>query len=238
VTLDITTMTPVEVDTVLAHWYERDFDLRTWKMRSEVYRTEQRNLDRYSGVRAERNDEMIENYQTQIEELSAQAAPFQAEYERRGWNRYFLVANQNGHVHNGMKCSTCFFTTRYSWLVELAGATEVEMVTQFGEKACTICFPSAPTFPQYAIRLAQATSEADAIKREKKLSARARLVKKITNIEKRVQRYNDRLAKATEEWDRFYANYDLNGALTELGWATKDLARWDAKNPEYVEDSV
>lgn len=64
-----------------------------------------------------------------------------------GWARFFLVTNSNGHVHRERNCSTCFPTTRYAWLVELAGADEAEMVATYGSDACTVCFPSAPTLP-------------------------------------------------------------------------------------------
>jgi hypothetical protein len=65
------------------------------------------------------------------------------------WNRYFLVTNANGHVHRGMNCSTCFATTQYRWLVELADCDEAEMIADYGEKACTVCFPDAPANPQF-----------------------------------------------------------------------------------------
>lgn len=64
------------------------------------------------------------------------------------WNRYFLVTNANGHVHRGMSCSTCFANTEYAWLIELADCDEDVMITEFGEKACTVCFPDAPANPK------------------------------------------------------------------------------------------
>lgn len=63
------------------------------------------------------------------------------------WSRYYLVLNSNGHVHRERSCTTCFPTTEYSWLINLAGADEAEMVREFGSDACTVCFPSAPTLP-------------------------------------------------------------------------------------------
>ena len=69
---------------------------------------------------------------------------------RRGrWNRYFLVKNSNGHVHRGTSCSTCFPDTQYGWLVNLADCDEDAMIEEWGELACTVCFPSAPTNPLY-----------------------------------------------------------------------------------------
>ena len=65
------------------------------------------------------------------------------------WHRYFLVNNNNGHVHRDMACSTCYPTTQYLWLVELADCDEQAMVASYGELACTVCFPDAPTLPGY-----------------------------------------------------------------------------------------
>ena len=77
--------------------------------------------------------------------------PLTEEYVRRGgWLRYFLVTNTNGHVHRGMNCSTCHFTTTYAWLIDLADCDETAMVAEYGEKACTVCFPDAPTMPGWA----------------------------------------------------------------------------------------
>lgn len=77
--------------------------------------------------------------------LRGEADPFEAEYNLAPWKRYFLVTNNNGHVHREMNCSTCFFSTEYSWLVNLSDCNETEMVEQYGEMACTICFPAAPS---------------------------------------------------------------------------------------------
>ena len=76
------------------------------------------------------------------------------------WNRFFLVVNSNGHVHRERSCSTCFPTTMYNWLVELAGADEAEMVRDFGTDACTVCFPSAPTLPGWGSSRTQREKEA------------------------------------------------------------------------------
>ena len=91
----------------------------------------------------------LAKYEAKLAELIVVAAPHNAEYARRPWARYFLVTNSNGHVHSSMNCNTCFWTTRYSWLVELADKTQDEMVEQFGEMACTVCFKDAPTNPAF-----------------------------------------------------------------------------------------
>jgi hypothetical protein len=55
-----------------------------------------------------------------------------------------LVVSSDGHVHNSLDCSTCFPTTRFSWLVEYSNDDENAIVDAAGELACTICYPSAP----------------------------------------------------------------------------------------------
>lgn len=70
-----------------------------------------------------------------------------AEYARRPWTRAFLVTD--GHVHRSMNCSTCFPTTEFTWLVDLADHDEAEIVALAGERACTVCYPSAPTLRDF-----------------------------------------------------------------------------------------
>ena len=48
-----------------------------------------------------------------------------------------------------MDCTTCFPTTQYGWLVNLADCDEDAMIEEWGEMACTVCFPTAPTNPNY-----------------------------------------------------------------------------------------
>lgn len=88
-----------------------------------------------------------------IEAADVATAPLEAEYERRGgWTRYFQTTGSNGHIHSSMRCSTCRVTTRYIWLVELAGKTEAEMIAAYGQVVCTVCYPAAPVsvFPAAA----------------------------------------------------------------------------------------
>lgn len=71
--------------------------------------------------------------------------PFRAEWTRRqGWRRAYLVTNNGGHVHRSTECPTCFPSTRFEWLTEQSGKDEAEIVELAGERACTVCYPSAP----------------------------------------------------------------------------------------------
>lgn len=72
-------------------------------------------------------------------------APYEKEFERRGgWNRAFLVSGTTGHVHRSMACSSCHTTTQFHWVTEMSNHTEEEIVEAAGERACTLCYPSAP----------------------------------------------------------------------------------------------
>jgi hypothetical protein len=183
---DPTTMTPVEIDTVHAANYNEQAKLDSW-IRSAVKYIERLEAKLVKGTLTSWESQSLESdrnrlveSQEQLRQVIAAAAPYQVEYSRRPWNRYFLVDNTNGHVHRGMDCTTCFMSTRYSWLVDLADCDEDAMIEEWGEMACTVCFPSAPTNPNYnrpsrRDREAQAAREAekaakDAVKAEKAIT--------------------------------------------------------------------
>lgn len=80
-----------------------------------------------------------------IDKIQHEMDKYETEFDARGgWTRAFLVNNANGHVHSSMGCSTCFPTTRYHWVTEYSGADENTIVDAAGERACTVCYPSAP----------------------------------------------------------------------------------------------
>lgn len=82
---------------------------------------------------------------TKLQEIRRAADPLNAEFERRGgWTRAFLVQNANGHVHRSMHCSSCFVTTSFVWMTEYSGQDENGIVEDAAERACTVCYPTAP----------------------------------------------------------------------------------------------
>ncbi|MCL2736276.1 MAG: hypothetical protein FWD75_06555 [Propionibacteriaceae bacterium] len=80
--------------------------------------------------------------------LRAQAAPLEAEHDRRGgWTRAYLVPGPDGHIHASTTCSTCNRRgrpTMFKWLTEFSGMDEATVVEAAGERACTVCYPNAP----------------------------------------------------------------------------------------------
>lgn len=144
-------MTPAEIDTELARIMTERSELAIQHRREmNTLRLVKAGNRRYSWMKAEDIEATIEKLILKIEALTAEADPYEAEFTRRGgWFRYFLVNNSNGHVHRGMDCTTCYWDTRYSWLIDLADCDENAMIEEWGEKACTVCFPTAPVNPFY-----------------------------------------------------------------------------------------
>jgi hypothetical protein len=88
-------------------------------------------------------------YLAQVEvsrEIREEVKRWDAEFQARGgWTRAFLVVtNGQGHVHRSQGCSTCYPTTQFHWVTALSGHDEAEIVEAAGERACTVCYPSAP----------------------------------------------------------------------------------------------
>lgn len=73
-------------------------------------------------------------------------AKLEDEFARRGgWTRAYLVTD--GHAHSSMGCSTCNngeYPTRFSWMIDYSGKSEEEIVEAAGDRACSVCYPSAP----------------------------------------------------------------------------------------------
>lgn len=219
---DLSTQTPVEIDTQIAALYqvryrEQDHAAREWEYLKNSIRSalalrysdkispsEIRNwLSSFEEI--SEDDDMIafayedtpwlantakqawkhylayQDHAAKADEALADTEPLDDEWHRRGrWSRAYLVDNSNGHVHKNMHCSSCYPTTRYHWLVELADQSEDEIVDQAGERACTVCYPSAPveslnkptrTFTPTEIEKQKARDEKEAKRAEKAAQA-------------------------------------------------------------------
>jgi hypothetical protein len=235
--LELTTATPAEIDAVLAElWYRTDTvkghlaSSRKYQAQDQKQRDQQaaagHETTRLDRELAER-DERIATYEADIAELQAQALPYETEYARRGgWQRYFIVKNGNGHIHRGMHCTTCYPTTMYGWLVELADCDEEAMVLQYGEKACTVCFPNAPTLPAWGEAIRRTAAEKEALRAEKLATRRARLVKAIATKQKALAREQTRKRPDWAEgaWDNAYS---IEHAERDLRQAERGLAYFD-----------
>ena len=151
----ITDQTPAEIDEQLAELYGKQMPILN------TLASARKTLKRYADVEAEvakgitrnawvilgddkgRYEDTAAKAEAELAALREQEAPFHAEFDARGgWTRAFVVTN--GHVHKTMSCSTCFATTRFSWVTSLSAHDESEIVEAAGERACTVCYPSAP----------------------------------------------------------------------------------------------
>jgi hypothetical protein len=191
-TLDLRIATPVEIDTILADLdYERyaamirKIDLwqaadkarnyvhYDWRTRTSTPRPD---LERAAKLEAlAQEQEAIESAK------SDEMAPYQEEFSRRGgWTRAFLVVTSGtGHVHSSQRCHTCYPTTQFHWVTKLSGHDEAEIVEAAGERACTICYPSAPAYvlnrPTALFTKDEEAKQAARAEREAKRAAKAAL---------------------------------------------------------------
>lgn len=153
--MDLTTATPVEIDRALAEIYGR-----LAKAEHRVALAEQRLNGHHEfqakvaagergyynyGDPAAKEAELLghlETYRAAWAAIAAETHPYDAEYARRPWNRYWLVDNNGGHVHRTRACRTCYATTQFTWLVDLAAATDDEVIREAGALTCLECFPN------------------------------------------------------------------------------------------------
>lgn len=109
-----------------------------------------------------------------IRALNHQAQPLRDIFAAHQWNRFIVVPG--GHLHRGNGCSTLRTTTVRYLVADYSGADEAEIVDLAGERACTVCFPTAPVdqpsrLPEDVARREAATKEREA--KESKLKAEA-----------------------------------------------------------------
>lgn len=202
--------TPAEIDTALAKLDEqvaRRQQSLAW-MLQDSERDPANRVAHYF-----QNAERVANLRAEIAALIEQIRPLDAEYARRRWSRFFLVLNGNGHVHRDRACSTCFPTTLYGWLPQLSGATEQEAVAEYGERMCTVCFPSAPSMYQMLGRPSRAAAERQAAKDARQAKRDAIAAKKaaaaITNPDGTVLKgTNWRVETVTAAWRDMVDAYD------------------------------
>jgi hypothetical protein len=96
--------------------------------------------------RAEKLDKLAAEHELIACQKADEMKPYHDEFFRRGgWTRAFLVVTKGeGHVHRSQVCHTCYPTTQFHWVTDFSGHDEAEIVDAAGERACTICYPTAP----------------------------------------------------------------------------------------------
>lgn len=159
--------------------YVRRIGIWTWGMKSSDAIARAKEIavvdDGYAARRAEAAVAAYVTATAAVAANTAAQAPLHAEFNRRRWTRaYLCVSNGTGHVHSSTNCSTCHRTTRFNWRTEMSGLDEAEIVERSGERACTVCYPSAPV--ETRTRPTQVFSPeeiANRIERERRAAARA-----------------------------------------------------------------
>lgn len=214
---DITTATPQEIDAEL-------YRIQIARNNTSAKLAQRRKLREFYEKRGNdidvlRADNEIENLIDAIHALADEAAPLNAEFcYRGGWTRaHLVVTNGTGHVHRTMACTTCYATTQFHWLTELSDHDEQEIVDLAGERACTVCYASAPV----ELRLDRETSlftEDEkaklAVREERAAKKAAANATKIT-----VEGYNDlgRVKDKEFKTSRAITNM-IAGELSSLAW--------------------
>ena len=142
--------TPVEIDTALDKaiqekwWLEVQID----RLRSAVEHYEKSEHQKY---RIPATQKEISKLMDKLLIETRLIAELSNKYT--GWARAYLVSNSNGHIHASRNCSTCFPSTQYIWITELSGQDRLEIAGLAGEKACSVCYPDAPS--EYFMRKCQ-----------------------------------------------------------------------------------
>lgn len=223
--------TPAEIDAEL---------YRIWQ--SEQSALVEINYYRGRGKSGFRADEYLTAAQSKYDIARAEAIPFSAEFTRRGgWSRYFLVTNANGHVHRELTCSTCYPDTQYAWLPSLSGCDERAMVGEWGEKACTVCFPNAPTYPRFS-----EPSRIDLVERERR--EQEKLARNAARAEKAIYGLDGgplmvrsgmhsswRTGVEKMRYESYRTKVAARNALSQAIW---NLAFYGTEHPDRFQDAI
>jgi hypothetical protein len=149
--MDLKTATPVEIDTELARIGTEMAKQYAVIDRAESTIAMERKYTSPAGTvnqrRIDQCQDLINAAGSELSRLMVERSPFEAEFVARdGWTRYYLVDNDNGHVHYDASNRRCSRTpsTSHIWLVDQSGREPEALVEDAGERACTVCFPWAP----------------------------------------------------------------------------------------------
>jgi hypothetical protein len=153
--MQLTTATPAEIDTEIAriggeiaYWSanaaraERLIVSLVKDLEKLGENLDEETLVYYREKRAGANRDAETAYAKANRIRTEQLMPLNAEYNRRGgWTRYYMVDNNNGHLHTHTECRNTYPTTEWYWMTGLSGLTADEAVEQAGELSCLTCFP-------------------------------------------------------------------------------------------------
>jgi hypothetical protein len=216
--MNITTATPVEIDTRIAAIAVRQSEIQMGLQRAQY------TLDSKYASESELDKavETIKALNAERGELFDEVAPLNEAYRAQRWTRFYLVTNSNGHVHTSTECETCFDDTSFGWLTQFSGTEQDEMGKLSGMDACARCFPNLPAEVMKAKRDARVdTPERIQAREEREAAAAEREAKKA-----------EKAAKAARE---AITNPDGTPLMDSIDWVVKSETK---ARSLYVEDAA
>lgn len=109
-------------------------------------------------------------------ELRAQVNALEGVHRVYNWNRAYIVPG--GHVHSSVSCHTLYADTLIFPAPECSALTEAEIVELAADRACTVCYPSAPVDKKSTLR-APGEDEIERRKAERETKAQEKDAKKV-----------------------------------------------------------
>lgn len=162
-------------------------------------------------------------------EMRTQVAAVETLHRAYGWNRAYIVPG--GHVHRDANCHTLYADTIRYIVPECSALTEAEIVEMAADRACTVCYPSAPVDKKSVLR-APGEDEVEQRKAERETKAAAKEAKKVRVLLPHGE-YADGAAKEVTYGSVVSARTE---AMDDLWWAlfAMDAARNEdgATDPE------
>lgn len=139
---NIFTATPAEIDTEIARLQGQVGQVEAGRERAaRIIRSEHVTDAEF----AKANADMIE-LSGKAHVLYGFISALEGEYIRRGrWTRYYVVDNNNGHLHTNTRCQNTYDTTEWVWMPGMSGMTKAEAVAEGGSLTCLSCFPEFRT---------------------------------------------------------------------------------------------
>lgn len=177
---NLSTQTPVQIDTKLAELYAAEHRAR--QQHDHIQAALRAKAEGKRAFCMYSEQDATDAY-TKLREAIDALLPLEAEYERRPWQRYWHVTNSNGHIHRSQSCTSCFYDTVYAWRTDLSGLTDTEVVEREAHNACTVCMPIAPV-EQRAARERYNAEQRDARRREREAKQNAKAAKALERARK------------------------------------------------------
>jgi hypothetical protein len=141
--LDLTAMTPAEIDALLFDVLRRvgaEYgDASQARQSAERCRSDDPKDRYWRAIDADHYGARAEAHAAAGDAVRVECDPYIAEYERRGgWTRYTVCASPGGHYHR-TGCSRIRHNTELARCAYLSGMTVAELIDTVGHRACTGC---------------------------------------------------------------------------------------------------